>query len=325
MSKEDKIIQKKDTGKIYYKKNEIGGTAHKSWYRGSDCNFNPNKINILQKDAIERYILKGWLPEEPFLDKNSSITAFGSCFAKHISEYLEKKGYNVVSSNDNSYIDFRAGVNNVFAIRQLLEFVFLNKAFAEETWHRDDKTVILKNQELRNKTLKLFINTDLFIITLGLSEIWYNKETNDAFWRAIPVGQFDERVHSFKVASFAETKENIKIIYTLIKKYNPKARVLFTISPVPLVATFRPVSCITANAVSKALLRAAIDEFYRDLKENNDESLFYWPSYEIIEKIFTNTIEGGAYIEDCRHIKLECVEMIMKLFEKYYIKDNEGY
>jgi hypothetical protein len=87
--------------------------------------------------------------------------------------------------------------------------------------------------------------------------------------------------------------------------------IIFTLSPVPLKATFRPVSCVTANAVSKAILRAALDEVLRD--NDTDDNLFYWPSYEIVTTAF-----GAPWEADNRHVRREHLDMIMGLFEECY-------
>ena len=306
--------------KLDYSSGNIKGVAHISWYRGKECSFNPSISNLSEPNAICDYVLKGWLPDSPFLDKKTSITTFGSCFARHVAEYLEDRGYNISSPKPHSIVDFRAGVNNTFAIRQLVEWAYNDRQPSEETWHKDDKGVVERSEPLRMRTLEKFKNTDLFIITLGLSEVWYNKKTGDVFWRAIPDNVFDENLHGFRVSSFDENKKNIQEIYKIIIKNNPDARVLFTMSPVPLVATFRPVSCLTANSASKSILRAAIDEFYRENNGCRNNNLYYWPSYEIIEKVFPQIIDGGAYRPDNRHIKNNLVDIIMKLFEEYYVK-----
>jgi hypothetical protein len=322
---EDMSIKRTKRRAISYKDGGISGVANRSWYRGESCNFNPNKDNLLESDAIEKYILKGWTPESPILGKKDVITTFGSCFATHISKYLDDRGYN--SAPEEGVVSFRAGVNNTFAIRQLIDWTYNDKEFLEETWHKSDRTIIKRNDKIRKKTLKRFGDTSIFVITLGLSEIWYNKRTNDVFWRAIPEENFDKNIHGFRVSSFGENKENISFIYNQIIKNNPNAKVIFTVSPVPLVATFRDVSCMSANSVSKSILRGAVDEVYRELPGHAGKSLFYWPSYEIVEKIFPLTIGGnkaedgrGPYLRDNRHIKDKCVQEIMSLFEKYYVK-----
>ena len=110
-----------------------------------------------------------------------------------------------------------------------------------------------------------------------------------------------------------ENLDNIEAIYNIIRKHKPEATIILTLSPVPLYATFRPVSCITANTVSKAILRAAIDEFYRN--HSTDKDLFYWPSYEIIQ------FHGkDGFKDDNRHINPVAKKGIMERFEKYYCK-----
>jgi hypothetical protein len=72
--------------------------------------------------------------------------------------------------------------------------------------------------------------------------------------------------------------------------------------------TFRDVSCITANQVSKAILRAALDEFLNDVREEG--YAYYWPSYEI-----TQTIPGDIWTGELRHIKTQVLDYVMTLFE----------
>ncbi|MEM8755803.1 MAG: GSCFA domain-containing protein, partial [Pseudomonadota bacterium] len=81
------------------------------------------------------------------------------------------------------------------------------------------------------------------------------------------------------------------------------------LSPIPLQATFRPNSCMTSNAVSKSILRVAIDETYRELAEEN--VLHYWPSYELVTDAF-----GQPYKHDRRHPEDRVLDYIMMLFER---------
>jgi len=63
----------------------------------------------------------------------------------------------------------------------------------------------------------LFDNTNVFIITLGLSEIWYDKKTGDVFWRSVSKQSFNPDRHGFRVCTFSETKRNIEEI---LEAYN---------------------------------------------------------------------------------------------------------
>ena len=58
-----------------------------SWYRGDNTNFYPSKKALRGQDAIYTYYFQGLVPDEAFIDRMTPITAFGSCFAHHVSNY----------------------------------------------------------------------------------------------------------------------------------------------------------------------------------------------------------------------------------------------
>jgi len=287
------------------------------WWRGKNANFYPTKSPMSDITKIKENILKGWLPDAPFINKGSKVVALGSCFAREISNFLVSKKYSTLKrqGGHNGREFIYSGVNNTFAVRQLFEFAWTGKEPKDETWHSQKGPL---HKELTVKTQKelseYFSQTKAFIITLGLSEVWYNKKTSDVFWRAIPKDIFDSDKHGFRVTTVQENVENIQEIIKLIKIHAPDAKIILTLSPVPLYATFRPVSCVSASAVSKSILRVAVDEVMRDSEDFN-KSLFYWPSYEIITSFFKD-----PYKEDNRHIEAHCVSTIMSEFSKYFIQ-----
>lgn len=296
--------------------------AHSTWFRGDHCNFNPNYRNMESHKAVDKFILKGWKPESPIIDKDTKIMAFGSCFAENISKWLSTRKFNVVTKdpdadNDDVYVvRFGEGMVNSFSIRQQFEWGFEGKAPEEELWHGYDAQANGYDEEIRQKTLDLFNKTEVFIITLGLSEVWYDEKTGGVFWRAVPQDKYDPSRHKFRVSNVQENYENIKATYELIKKHRPDAKIIFTLSPIPLVATFRDVSCITANSVSKANLRAAIDQFMQEFKDEG--FAYYWPSYEIIIDVFEN-----KWRPDRRHPKKAILDYIMTLFEATWCIDSK--
>jgi hypothetical protein len=299
-------------GRIIVERRGRRAKFHDSWYRGEHTHFIPSKADLRDEDALETHILEGWAPGSPFIDKSSAITAFGSCFAANISRYLAERDYNVLSRD----LDLRAhiirsgeGMVNSFAIRQQLEWALAGRAFPAGLWIDEDKQVAAVDPAVRDETRAIILRTDVFIITLGLSEIWYDRTTGDAFWRAIPVSLFDPDRHGFRVSTVAENLANILESIALIQRFRPGARIVLTLSPVPLMATFRPVSCITASAVSKAILRVAIDESMSLGKEG----VFYFPSYEMVTAGFVD-----PYKDDNRHPRDEIVERVMGVFERRY-------
>jgi hypothetical protein len=300
---------------------EINGRkikADPTWYRGEHCNFLPHNDALAEPDALARYVGYGWLPDAPFITKSDPITTFGSCFAAHISGYLIKAGYTIadLGRNRSSYvIRCGEGMVNSAAIAQQLLWAYGEAEFNEPLWYDKDGSEAGYEEDVRLDTRAIFDRSNIFIITLGLSEVWYNKETGETFWRAIPKSHFDPDRHGFKVLSTAENHANLEAAYRLIRERRPEASIIFTLSPVPLVATFRPVSCVTANSVSKASLRVAVDELMR--AHTDDQRLFYFPSYEIVKDV---TVD--PYEKDFRHIKPEVVAGIMKFFASHYLVDG---
>jgi hypothetical protein len=239
--------------------------------------------------------------------------AFGSCFASHISKFLKDRGYNVATQKGGEAYVARmgAGIVNTFAVRQQFEWAWLNKFPQVELWHGYDAHALGYDEEVRLKTKALLDNADVFIITLGLAEIWYDEPTSEVFWRAVPKEYFDASRHKFRVSSVEENLNNLKAICQLIKEYRPNARIVFTLSPIPLMATFRDLSCCVANSVSKSILRVALDELMRSV--DTDANIYYFPSYEIVLNCFNN-----PFLEDRRHVHKHILDFNMNVFERYF-------
>lgn len=296
-----------------------GKSMSRSFYRGENCNFNPYKKDFNNENFLQEFVLKGWTPDKPFVDNSTKITAFGSCFASNISKHLSTIGYNVSKDKHTEvYISsIGEGLVNVYALLSQFRWAFDGHVPTQELWHGYKAESFEYDENIRLKTRDIFLDTDMFIITLGLSEVWFDNKSEEYFWRAIPQDKFDPSRHTFKVCTMNESKKALQDIFDYISKYVPNAKVLFTMSPVPLAATFRPVSCLSANAVSKSILRASLDEMMRDNAELLNDKLFYWPSYEIVKDLFPN-----EFTEDNRHVHPEILSLIMRLFESVYCKSG---
>jgi hypothetical protein len=284
-----------------------------TWYRGEHCNFGPTKEELLEDGAVEKFFLKGWTPPAPFMGTDTKVMTFGSCFARHLRNYLTTRN---IPQHELKYkrvpiMHAAAGLNTTFTLRQQFEWAWEGRQFDESLWFSEEKEEIPALEKYREETRRVFNETDIFVITLGLSEIWYNKESGDVFWRGIPVHQHDPDIHGFRVSTVQENVDNLNKIISLSKKHRPNAKFIFTLSPVPLKATFRPVGCVTATSVSKSILRVAADEVVRQHAEN----VYYWPSYEIIKDYCHD-----PYEEDNRHVKKEVVDWMMDQFSQHYIR-----
>jgi hypothetical protein len=290
---------------------------HHDWYRGEHTNRAPNRLKMVPASAVSDHVLQGWMPPEPLIDHQTRITAFGSCFAANISAWLGKRNYRVSAQDaaaQKAYVvRIGEGMVNSFVIRQQFEWAWEGRSFEQALWHGYDAEEFGYDEEVRAETRALFDRTDVFILTFGLSEVWYDEPTGNVFWRTIPKAAYDPARHKFRVSTIEENRANIAAIHDLIARHRPEAKIIMTLSPIPLVATFRDTSCITANAVSKAILRVALDEVVR--AHRAEGRLYYWPSYEIVMDVF-----GAPFIEDRRHLPHPVLDYIMLQFERNWCR-----
>ncbi len=101
---------------------------------------------------------------------------------------------------------------------------------------------------------------------------------------------------------------DLSSVVSLIKKHNPTAKILLTVSPVGLVATAEQRNVVISSSLSKARLRVAADEIV-----NSHDDVDYFPSYEII----TSPLSRGRYWKpDLREVTQEGVDTVMRIFFK---------
>jgi hypothetical protein len=290
--------------------NPYGEDGPSQWPAGKAGNFFPTK-----SEMCANAVLEGWLPDEPVISKETKILAIGSCFAHNIIAYLNKRKLSadpeVTGSKQAYLVECADGLVTTSTILQQLQWGLESKHFPAGLWYDENGKECRRDPEIQATTRKLLKRINFFIITLGLSEVWYEKKSGEVFWRSIPQHVFDTDKHGFRVLTVEENKQNIIQIVKLLRKHRPDAHVLMTLSPIPLIATFRPVSCVTANSVSKASLRVAIDEALREVEFD------YWPSYELVTELCVDPWE-----HDRRHPREDVIQYIMELFEQKWCKPD---
>jgi hypothetical protein len=153
---------------------------------------------------------------------------------------------------------------------------------------------------------------DVLVFTLGLTESWRSKLDGSVFPLApgVVAGHMDASVYEFVNFNVDDIVSDMQIFIDLLHTVNPKARIILTVSPVPLIATYEDRHVLVSTTYSKSALRAAADELAK-----NNRNVDYFPSYEII----TGNYAGSEYFEaDLRSVKEEGVNHVMRLFLKHY-------
>jgi len=283
-------------------------SAPYGWFRGENMSFYPNKDSLHDLSEITDLFLGNRIFGKLPIKDETIVTTFGSCFASHIANWFSCK--NIGNSISDAYvIRFNEGFVNTYTILQQFEWALENKIPKTGLWFDAEGNILEYDEKIRNETCEIFRNTDVFIITLGLSEVWYDKHTDEVFWRAVPRRHYDADRHKFRQTTVEQNYNNLKSICRLINNSVGDAKIVFTLSPVPLISTFRSVPIVQANTVSKSILRVAVESL---IDQNLFKNLFYWPSYEIINTFFLD-----PFLDDCRHIRSEILNFNMALFDYY--------
>jgi hypothetical protein len=155
---------------------------------------------------------------------------------------------------------------------------------------------------------RLVEELDVFVFTLGLTEMWERIDDGTAFpvCPGCGAGTFDRDTYRFRNLTVRETIEDLEESIALIMDHNPSAKILLSVSPVPLIASYSQNHVLSATTYSKSVLRVAAEEV-----RNNHAHVDYLPAYEII----TGPQARGRYIaEDLRNVLEPGVARVMQCF-----------
>jgi hypothetical protein len=265
----------------------------------------------------------------------------GSCFAQHIGRNLAARGAawldrepapDFLPPEDRArfgYGLFSARYGNIYTARQLLQLAreaLGERIPRERVWRKDerhydaqrpsvDPVGLASHDEvlaLREQHLAVFAGLlaelDVFVFTLGLTEAWQSREDGTVFPMAPGVlcGAYDPAVHAFANFDALAVHEDLAAFHALLKSVNPEARLLLTVSPVPLIATASPEHVLVATTYSKSVLRAAAGSLAARLPDCH-----YFPSYELIA---SHPSRGMFFNPDLRTVNDRGVGFVMEHF-----------
>lgn len=250
------------------------------WYVGEHCNRYP-----LDRPIVPSDILLGWAPADKLIGPETKVLAFGSCFAEYFIAFLTRNGYNRWKlpiekhglNEESLLLSLGQTFENVFVIVQQLRWAFGEFTPESALWFTKDKHYFEATEERRENIRSSFREVDALVITLGLSEVWFDRVANEPMWRPITARLYDPERHIFRTTTVAETLAALHEFDRLAERFLPGKHVIFTLSPIPLLATFRDQSAVTANQISKATLRAALNEFFSDETIGSRGRYHYFP------------------------------------------------
>jgi hypothetical protein len=270
------------------------------------------------------------------LKQNEKIFTIGSCFAREIERLLIENKFDIPIKRfelpsgefqwDASSLlnEYNAGtifqrIESVFN-----EFVYTDNIGIEHTkegyvdlfLHIHNKPISLQRLIERRKQIdelyKELIDSTTIIITLGLTECWYDNIGKCYLNKApskILISNNPGR-YEFHRMDADDVLDRMSKTIELINKHSIK-NILLTVSPVPLEATFTSYNAIMVNSYSKSVLRIVAQK----LMESYD-NVDYFPSYEIaLSSGLANFRNDNIHVED--HLVKTITE---HMISNYYLK-----
>lgn len=275
--------------------------------------------------------------------RSDTVFTIGSCFARNVEAALTEAGLTVTSQETDlgpvgDSLGFAGNFFNKYSIHSV--YNDLRWALERDTYPGDDVIYAMPKagvhadlqlgmsklefplaqiRDFRTRYLDVMARAaeaDVVIITLGYVETWYdtrlgiylNTSPPQPLIKAHP-GRFE-----FRVLSYEDVLQGLRDVHALLVKHRTKPlKMLVTVSPVPLLSTFRDIDVLVANTYSKSVQRAAIDAFIRDAP-----GVDYFPSYEFV--ILSNPEIAWAR-GDYRHVNPDLVARIMSNVVTQYIGD----
>ena len=284
----------------------------------------------------------------PFqISRADRVVTAGSCFAQHLARHLSQAGFchhqtepahplfDETLARRFGYGLFSARYGNLYTPRQLLQL--LRRAYGlftplQSAWPRGDAPRVVdpfrpqiqpdgftSEAELQADRDSHFAairaavaEMQVFVFTLGLTEAWEDSRDGAVFPLAPGVagGTYDPATVRFRNFDEAETAADLTEALAFIRARNPDVRIVLTVSPVPLNATYEDRHVYLSTSLSKAMLRLAAERVAQAF-----DACCYFPSYEIITAPHTR---GRYFAEDCREVLPEGVAHVMALFFRHF-------
>ena len=271
------------------------------------------------------------------------ILTMGSCFARNIEEHLVRFGCRVPALEFTVPGHERRGPRPNHVLTLFTPPLFHQEiAWAERIRARDGRvreadctalafefgdgsvldlglagsTPVSRERflERRQQLYELYataFTANCVVMTPGLVEAWYDKKTGQ-YINPTPLHDgrpLDNDRFAVDVLDYAASAEHLFATVDIIRRQNPKAKILITVSPVPLRFTFTGADIVVANTYSKSVLRAACEAVVR-----SRERIDYFPSYEAVM-----LSSRGVWQKDRRHVTDRFVRKIVAdLTERYF-------
>ncbi len=249
----------------------------------------------------------GLSPERP-------VVLLGSCFAANIAERMRRGLWNACNPLGTLYnpLSIERSLRMVLSVEEsVLEESLFSGGGAWRSWLADSsmsaETVEDVAADFRRRAAMLedmLRQGERLFVTFGTAWCYYLKEREGyvvANCHKQPASLFERRR-----AGIGEIADIWKALIKDLRDRFPGLEIFFTVSPVRHLK-----DGFEGNAVSKAILRIAVEEICR-----NNDHCHYFPAYEIMND---DLRDYRFYASDLVHPSEEATEYIWEKFRETYL------
>jgi tetratricopeptide (TPR) repeat protein len=209
--------------------------------------------------------------ESKFLNRDTKFFTMGSCFARNLARSLSERGYVARHMEISEYI------NTTFANRVFVDWL---RETDIDAGIRDRITELLPPGWSKENTLQAIRDSDVFILTLGVAAAFFDRSTGDFVLprpSALNSRALAEKYLN-RTTTVQENVDNVLYVIEFVRSIVPHMKIVVTVSPVPILASFEFESAVQADCLSKSTMRLAAHEVVNNSGLSN---IIYWPSFEV--------------------------------------------
>lgn len=247
-------------------------------------------------------------PITPPVQHQDKLLLMGSCFTEHIGRHLADVKFNVLQNPSGILFEPIGVCNSLVSYMEDKRYTTADLFTLNEAWHswmhhsrysnavmEDALEEINQSQAEAHRYLK---EADWLIITLGSAFVYKLKET----------GRPVVNCHKAPAQQFTKHLSTIEEIVTMLDgtiyrlfQFNPKVKVIFTISPVRHIR-----DGVVDNNRSKARLVEAVHHLV-----DKFDRLYYFPAYELVIDVLR---DYRFYDLDMVHPNYQATQFVLEHF-----------
>jgi len=272
------------------------------------------------------------------ITSDCKLATAGSCFAQNVAKHLRQNpdvDFWAAEELRDSDPVFSGRYGNIYTAHQLLQlfdecesrtvdagcaiqrhdgrYVDINRPYMYPEGFETAQEVLEARRAHIEAVRPVFHEADVFVFTLGLTEAWRSVKTGQVY--PICPGVYanaDDLEYEFTNYRFSEIETAMNTFLERLKQINPKVKVLLTVSPVPLTATYTEDHVLVATMNSKSVLRVVCSEMLAQ-----HDNVFYFPSFEMISNPYT---AESAYVPgNLREVRQDVIKDIMAFFDSEFL------